>query len=184
MQTQTSQMSPIYEDNEVEFEPFKEVEDKRKTQNEENFEEEVIRAVSTASGQESTTNPVEVTESGQKASNRTRQIVMPKRFEDYYTGFMKQAALLSPFFFFFFFFVTLSLESFTCSHKEEEFDTRCSLKSNTCTTLNSSGDDDAESEVWDFGDAMVVIQITTTGVQYNTDSSVSIDLTMIVAITK
>ncbi|KAL4707051.1 hypothetical protein ACJJTC_014330 [Scirpophaga incertulas] len=88
MQTQTSQMSPIYEDNEVEFEPFKEVEDKRKTQNEENFEEEVIRAVSTASGQESTTNPVEVTESGQKASNRTRQIVMPKRFEDYYTGFM------------------------------------------------------------------------------------------------
>ncbi|KAL4708823.1 hypothetical protein ACJJTC_019339 [Scirpophaga incertulas] len=83
-----SSMSPIYEDNEVEFEPFKEVEDKRKTQNEENFEEEVIRAVSTASGQDSTTNPVEVTESGQKASNRTRQIVMPKRFEDYYTGFM------------------------------------------------------------------------------------------------
>ncbi|KAL4719339.1 hypothetical protein ACJJTC_003354, partial [Scirpophaga incertulas] len=80
MQTQTFQMSPIYEDNEVEFEPFKEVEDKRKTQNEENFEEEVIRAVSTASGQESTTNPVEVTESGQKASNRTRQFVMPKRF--------------------------------------------------------------------------------------------------------
>ncbi|KAL4716816.1 hypothetical protein ACJJTC_012627 [Scirpophaga incertulas] len=98
MQTQTSQMSPIYEDNEVEFEPFKEVEDKRKTQNEENFEEEVIRAVSTASGQESTTNPVEVTESGQKASNRTRQIVMPKRFEDYYTGFMRRfISFISPF---------------------------------------------------------------------------------------
>ncbi|KAL4704398.1 hypothetical protein ACJJTC_005752 [Scirpophaga incertulas] len=93
MQTQTFQVSPIYEDNEVEFEPFKEVEDKRKTQNEENFEEEVIRAVSTASGQESTTNPVEVTESGQKASNRTRQIVMPKRFEDYYTGFMRNVLL-------------------------------------------------------------------------------------------
>ncbi|KAL4709778.1 hypothetical protein ACJJTC_001232 [Scirpophaga incertulas] len=86
-----SSMSPIYEDNEVE--PFKEVEDKRKTQNEENFEEEVIRAVSTASGQESTTNPVEVTESGQKASNRTRQIVMPKRFEDYYTGFMPSQSI-------------------------------------------------------------------------------------------
>ncbi|KAL4704232.1 hypothetical protein ACJJTC_016250 [Scirpophaga incertulas] len=89
-------MSPIYEDNEVELESFNEIEDKRKTQNEENLGEEVIRVVSTASGQESTTNTVEDTESGQKTNNRTKQIVMPKRFEDYYTGFMYYVISLFP----------------------------------------------------------------------------------------